>query len=198
MSETLPIRCACGQLRGRIELVPGGGQRVVCYCDDCQAYGRFLGRDDVLDARGGTDLWQTRPSLVRITEGESELVCMRLSDRGMIRWYARCCRTPIANTMASASTPFVGMVHRCIGDERTRNEVLGAPIAGLMGRFAIGGLPEGAAPTVRVGTIVRTLAMLARAALARGATPSPFFDARTKKPRVEPEVLTVSARDALR
>ncbi|AKF04588.1 DUF6151 family protein [Sandaracinus amylolyticus] len=198
MSETLPIRCACGQVRGHVDVVPGGGQRLVCYCDDCQAYGRFLGRDDVLDARGGTDIWQTRPSLVRITEGE--LASMRLSDRGMIRWYARCCRTPIANTMVSAGAPFVGMHQRCIGDAdgRRRDDVLGAPIAKVQGRFAIGGVPEGVAPTVGVGTIARTLLMLARSALARGATPSPFFDAHTKKPRIEPEVLSAAARDALR
>ena len=32
--------------------------RVVCYCDDCQAFLHYLKRADLLDAHGGTDIVQ--------------------------------------------------------------------------------------------------------------------------------------------
>lgn len=185
-------------MRGVLALAPRAGTRVVCYCDDCQAYARFLGRDDILDRRGGTDIWQTRPALVRITQGEEELACLRLSERGMIRWYARCCRTPIANTMTSARAPFAGIVHRFVADpERapSMDAVLGPPTEHFHGRFAIGGAPEGVHPTVSAGSIVRIVGSLMRGLLARGHAPSPFFDPRTKRPRALPEVLSKEERE---
>jgi hypothetical protein len=34
---------------------------------------------------------------------------MRLSDKGLLRWYARCCNTPIANTPANYKASFAGI-----------------------------------------------------------------------------------------
>lgn len=194
--RSVPLRCRCGALRGEVEVGPGTGQRIVCYCDDCQALARFLERDDVLDAHGGSDIFQTRPAGVRITEGADQLACMRLSEKGMHRFYARCCRTPIANTLG-ARAPFVGLASTAL-DPGARESALGPPIARVQGRFAIGGVPAGAHPTVGPGLIARTFAFLARGFLTGSHAPSPFFDARTKQPRVTPEVLTPTRRDALR
>ncbi|HLU69010.1 MAG TPA: DUF6151 family protein [Kofleriaceae bacterium] len=195
----IPLRCQCGAVRGELELSRRKGQRVVCYCDDCQAFPRFLERPEVLDAHGGSDLWQTRPAMVRIA-GMEQVACMRLSDKGMLRWYASCCRTPIANTHPSARLPFVGL-HTGFLDPgasgRALDEVLGPPMARVQGRFAIGGMPEGAERSVSPGTIARTAAMLVRAALARGHRPSPFFHPSTGKPRIEPRVLSAAERQAL-
>ena len=57
MKAAVPFRCSCGALRGQI--VPYRNERpkrLICYCDDCQAFAKILGRgEDVLDEHGGTD-----------------------------------------------------------------------------------------------------------------------------------------------
>lgn len=194
----VPLRCRCGALRGTLELRPTAVLRVVCYCDDCQAYASWLEREDVLDAYGGTEAVQARPAWVRITGGADQLACMRLSSRGLMRWYARCCRTPVANTLASPRMPFVGVLQAALDlDGATRDAVLG-PAARTQGRFAIGGVPEGAAATASLGTIARSVLLLARGWLSGGHRPSPFFDRETGAPSATPEVLTSAERDRLR
>jgi len=100
----IPLRCACGKLRGTaIAVAPGAGCRIFCYCDDCQAYARFLGRSGIADEWGGTDVFQMAPSRARITGDTATLCCVRLSDKGMHRWYCGECTTPVGNTV---SAPF--------------------------------------------------------------------------------------------
>ncbi|MGF1603380.1 MAG: DUF6151 family protein [Thermosynechococcaceae cyanobacterium] len=56
------IQCNCGKLKGalnRTDVVNRG----VCYCSDCQAFARFLKREnEILDESGGTSIIQTIPS----------------------------------------------------------------------------------------------------------------------------------------
>ena len=40
---------------------PSAGFRFGCYCRDSQAFARFLERPDILDAAGGTDIFQVPP-----------------------------------------------------------------------------------------------------------------------------------------
>ena len=106
---TLQLRCACAQVKGTV--VPARAYlRATCYCSDCQAYARFLGRPEVLDAHGGTDIVAMAPSGVRITAGQEHLACLSLSRKGLLRWYASCCRAPLGNTPRDASVFYVGMV----------------------------------------------------------------------------------------
>ena len=92
MSTRVDLRCQCGAVRGLANTVaPDTGMHVVCMCDDCQAFAHFLERDDVLDASGGTAIFQLRPAQLEITAGREHLRCMRLSEKGLLRWYAGCC-----------------------------------------------------------------------------------------------------------
>ena len=85
-----PLQCTCGTLKGYVSH-PERVNRAVCYCTDCQAFAHFLGLAHViLDAKGGTDVIQTVPANVTFTEGQHVLACMRLSPKGLLRWYARC------------------------------------------------------------------------------------------------------------
>ena len=94
----VPLRCRCGRVRGvAINVSPANGFRFVCYCKDCQAFARFLDRADVLDSAGGTNIFHMPPGRVRLTAGTDAMRCLRFSNR-VLRWYAECCRTPIANT----------------------------------------------------------------------------------------------------
>ena len=44
MSTQVSLKCRCGTLRGvATDVSPATGNRVVCHCDDCQAFARFLG-----------------------------------------------------------------------------------------------------------------------------------------------------------
>src|ERR1700761_8373303 len=97
-SRQLSLRCRCGQVSGvASDVTPDSALRVICYCRYCQAFARFLGRPDALDAVGGTDIVQLPPGRVKITAGTEAVRCMKLSGK-VFRWYTDCCRTPIGNT----------------------------------------------------------------------------------------------------
>ena len=96
------------------DVSPSSGFRFVCYCKDCQAFARFLERPDVLDPAGGTDIFQMPPGRVKLTAGADALRCLRLSDKGVLRWYSDCCRTPIGNTAPSPRFPVIALIHSFI------------------------------------------------------------------------------------
>lgn len=200
MAIDLPLRCRCGRVRGVArDASAKTGNRVVCYCDDCQAFAHFLEREDVLDASGGSDIFQMAPASMRITEGADQLRCVRLSPKGLHRWYTDCCRTPVGNTMPRV--PFVGVIQPFIdhaADGRSRDEALGEPVAFVHGRFAIGGCPEHAHPRASIGDIVHMVPRIFGWWVTRKGNPSPFFDARTHAPIVEPRVLDRASRETLR
>jgi hypothetical protein len=202
MTGRISLRCQCGAVRGdAIDVSPRTGNRLVCYCDDCQAFAHHLGRTDVLDEAGGTDIFQLAPAQVRITEGVDGVRCIRLSPKGLFRWYAACCRTPLANT-ASARFPFVGLLSSFMdhaANGRTRDQDLGPPFAYVQGRYAVGGLPAHVDPNATtLPVILRIVRLLARWWITGRGTPSPFFDPTTRAPIASPEVLRLEQRETLR
>ncbi len=201
MPTQVPLRCRCGQVRGTAtEVSPQSGNRIICYCDDCQAFARFLERDDVTDAAGGSDVFQMAPAHLQITQGAEALRCVRLSPKGLIRWYTDCCRTPVGNTV-SARLPFVGVVSTFMdhqGDGRSRDEVLGAPVGHSFAHFAVGPVPAHVHRGIPVRATLRAVGLLARWWLTGKGTPSPFFEPVTHAPRALPRVLSAAERDALR
>lgn len=91
----------------------GAGTRVTCYCKDCQTAASLFGHaDELLSPGGGSEIWQTTPDRVTIASGAEHLEILRLSPKGLFRWHARCCDTPIFNTMSRVAWPFVGVVLR--------------------------------------------------------------------------------------
>ena len=186
------LRCRCGQLRGVASFAPSKCNRVVCYCDDCQAFIDWLDRPELFDAHGGTDIFQIPRTQVRITDGAPQLACMRLSDKGMFRFYARCCNTPLANTIPAMN--FAG-VHCAIIDVADRDRQLIPTIGGVWGKYAVNGKPPGAHDKTSLGRLLRMMWRLRF--MFRGArVPSPFFDEH-KQPRVALRVLGVDERAAL-
>jgi hypothetical protein len=109
-----PLQCRCGTIKGWVDHTQSAN-RVVCYCRDCQAFARFLGQEsETLDAQGGSDIVQTLPKNVTFTQGAEALACMRLTPKGMVRWYAGCCKTPIGNTLENYQISFIGLLHDCL------------------------------------------------------------------------------------
>ncbi|WP_372013543.1 DUF6151 family protein [Pseudoxanthomonas sp. 10H] len=191
----MPLRCRCGQVRGELDLA-GAHARATCYCRDCQAFARFLGGDGLLDARGGTDVVASAPDAVRITAGIEQVACMSMSPRGLLRWYAACCRTPLANTSRDAKLYYTGLVAACLDAAPAAvDEALGprdrivanagsatAPVESSMLRFLAGG--------------VRIFGPVIGARLRGRRAGAPFFDAQGR-PLREPEVVSRERRQAL-
>ncbi len=125
----LHFQCRCGGVKGVARDAGGSmGIRVVCYCADCQAMAHFLDcEDDYLDAAGGSDIYQTSPSRLEITEGIDRLACVVVGPQARLhRFYASCCKTPLANTIPGRKLPFAGTQVRNY-DSARREDVFGAP-----------------------------------------------------------------------
>ncbi len=106
----IEIGCHCGQFAAVLKNVsPGTGSHVQCYCKDCQTGARALGDEKSLMPRGGSDIYQTIPSNLELTKGQEHLACLRLSPRGLMRWYASCCDTPVFNTLGHTKLAFIGV-----------------------------------------------------------------------------------------
>ena len=191
-----PLRCQCGTLRGYVSH-PEGVSRGVCYCRDCQAYAHFLGRaGDILDEMGGTDVVATLPKHVAFTHGLEALACMSLTEKGMLRWYASCCNTPIGNTPRDFKVSHVGLVHTCLEDpSRTLDSSFG-PVRMRVNTKNAKGRPK-SMPISTIVSVLRFMTSLIRARLDGSYKDTPFFVSDRGIPVVPPKVLTRGERDRL-
>ncbi|HEY1557064.1 MAG TPA: DUF6151 family protein [Kofleriaceae bacterium] len=179
----IPLRCWCGTLAGVArDVSPDEGFRFVCYCTDCQAFARFLERPELLDDAGGTDIVQLPAGRVRFTQGLDVLGCVRFSEK-VFRWYATCCRTPVANT--APRFPVIALLRPVMGPV-TRDAALGPPRCRIYEASASGPLPASAPPPATARLIARRGYKLVQWRLRGLHRPNPFFDARTGRPRAEP------------
>lgn len=188
-----PLRCRCGRLRGSVTPARTT-QRVVCYCRDCRAYACHLGGGDVLDAQGGTEIVASLPAKLRFDAGSEALACLSLSPRGLLRWYAHCCGTPIGNTARNPKLAYVGLVHSCLEQD--------APaLAHSFGPLRMVVNPGSALRPVQKRPALATAASLfglattlLGARLGGGWRDNPFFDAGTAAPVRSVQVLTPAER----
>lgn len=191
-----PLRCQCGTLRGYVSH-PERVSRGVCYCKDCQAYAYFLGKaGDILDEMGGTDVVATLPGHVTFTHGSEALACMSLSEKGMLRWYASCCNTPIGNTPRDFKVSHVGLVHNCLEDPSESLDSSFGPVRMRVSMKNATGKPK-AMPVSTTISILRFVKSLIRARLDGSYKLTPFFDPDHGTPLVSPTVLTQVERDRL-
>lgn len=107
----LTLSCRCGQVQGTLSQVkPSKVSRVVCYCGFCQSYERYLQPvQPALDAFGGTDMIQLSPAHIRLTQGEEQLACLKLTEGGALRYYAKCCQSALMNTTQRSNVPFISI-----------------------------------------------------------------------------------------
>jgi len=191
-----PLQCQCGAVKGFVSH-PQAARRTVCYCKDCQAFAHFLGRaGEVLDERGGSDVIQTLPKNVTFTQGIEALACMRLSPKGLLRWYASCCNTPIGNTLSSPNMSFIGLVHTCLENGGKSLSDSFGPVRAYVGTESAKGDPKPkkiGLPSVLLWFVGTTL----KARLNGDYKRSPFFVADTGAPIVTPRVLSMAERTSL-
>ena len=179
----LALRCRCGHVCGCLTGVSASlALRFVCYCRDCQAFARFLNNPGVLNDAGGTDIVHVPAAHVKLTRGADALRCVRLS-RKVLRWYAGCCRTAVANTATSARFPVVGLIHSFLDyglEPRGLDALLGAPLCRIYDHSATGPLPPNAPPPPSTRLFARRVLLLFSCWLGRRGKPNPFFDDRTR------------------
>ena len=186
-----PLRCQCGTIQGAVAN-PGNANHCVCYCRDCQAFAHFLGKADaVLDERGGSEIIQVPPKNLAFSQGIEALACMRLTDKGLLRWYAACCNTPIGNTLITPKISIVGLVHNCLESPGQSLDDSFGPIRAWANPKGAKGDPK---PEVRgLGPVVWWfITRVLTARLNGDYKRNPLFHADTGQPIVTPRVLSAS------
>lgn len=190
----VPVRCKCGAVRGVARTVsPREVNRATCYCHDCRAFAHWLGRDDLLDARGGTEIIQLARARLEISQGLERVRCLRLTPKGLHRWYAECCNTPLGNTVPAI--PFIGIVRAAFEVAPARSDETFGPLAIVNIRSAVGGARPGEGLTA--GALLHATGRIASWTLRRLGHPTPLFD-RKNRPTVAPRVLDAAERQKLR
>ncbi len=201
MSQDVDLACKCGEIRGVVRNVsPRAVNRVICYCDDCQAFLHHLGRADLLDRWGGTDIVQVAPSTMTFDKGTKSIAGVRLGPKGPFRMHAACCKTPLGNTVGLA-IPFIGAATEIFAgapDAEARDRIFGKPKGAIFAKYAIGGSAPGAAQKMTFGVVANAARLLLRWKLGGKGTPSPFFDDGAREPRYPITLLGRAERDALR
>lgn len=186
------FQCRCGRLQGSLKLPVLA--HLACHCRDCQTYAHALGHpDQVLDERGGTDVVATLQQHLSFTKGKEYLACLSLSDQGILRWYASCCDTAIANTPRDPKLSFVSLVHTSLGAS-------GGELEATLGATRVPVNPKHARGTVSysaIGALFETIRIVASVLYARvnGSWKlSPFFQPGSAAPIVSPRVLSRAER----
>jgi uncharacterized protein DUF6151 len=184
----IKLKCSCGKVQGKTGNVnSSSGTRIVCCCDDCQSFAQYLGQENsVLDQYGGTDIFQMPISNLKITEGNEQIASVRLSSKGMYRWYTKCCNTPIGNSMGPG-VPFIGVIHNIMDNASTRDEDLGKNRGHIQTKFARKAIPiNQQGSSFRI--IFRSLSKLIVWKIKGLNKPSVFFD-DNGNPVAKPNIL---------
>lgn len=177
----ISLRCRCGGVQGDVDCRRAYGH-AVCYCRDCQAFARFLGNPDkILNGNNGTEILAILPAAVHFSEGKENLAVMRLSDKGLMRWYARCCRTPIGNTPADPKIAYVGLIATCLPELGDR---VGQPKIALNTDSAKGTVK--ATPVATFFGVVRIMKHVTGARLSGKFRDNPFFSLPSREPVIAP------------
>ncbi|MEM9638690.1 MAG: DUF6151 family protein [Pseudomonadota bacterium] len=182
--------CSCGTLKGVLhDVSPATGCHLMCYCKDCRAFARHMGQMNALEPGGGSPIVQILPARIEITQGADQIACLRLSPKGLHRWYAACCNTPLANTIGSPRMPFAGMWRPLFA----RTDVFGPVVAYGFTKAALPGGPRKDKGLLRMlgGLLKRSLA----AYLNGTARQNPFFD-KDGAPIVTPQIISKADRAA--
>lgn len=189
----MDVQCECGSFRARLKAFPKATPgRLVCYCDDCQFYLRYLQRADLLDANGGTEVIPAYPADVEVISGLASLRCIRLTAGGLFRFSASCCHTPVINTRPGL--PWAGFL-RCTYPSDV-DRTLGPVRGRIMGRYARGTPPAGTPARSNLKALAAVMPFMLKGKLLKKSRPSPFFNDDGVTPVALPHVLTDAERTA--
>jgi len=190
MSNIVKLACLCGQVTGRVKVIPKSFFHVHCLCCDCQNFASHLNNEEnILNKYGASELFQTYPDLMEITEGQSKISAVQLKHKGLYRWHTTCCNMPLANTMSSSKIPFVGVSVKFMkfANEDEKMEILGPVTMKAFGKHSIGEMPKDAHAKFPISFMPKILGFMLKGMLMKKNNPSPFFSG--KEPVVKINVL---------
>jgi hypothetical protein len=136
------------------------------------------------------------PRAVHLTAGADRLACMSMSDKGLLRWYADCCRTPFGNTPRDPRISYVGRVSSCLGTPAALDAAFGPAKVVINTESALG--PVKKTPVAMVFSILKIMRNVLGARFSGRYRDNPFFQAGSRIPVVDPRNLLPAERDALR
>ncbi|BFM12779.1 hypothetical protein R50072_29320 [Simiduia litorea] len=186
MAHSVELKCLCGGIKGSVEIIPESFFHVHCLCIDCQNFARHLNNEaNILDEHGGTELFQTYPAHMKITEGKDKIGCLQLTPKGLYRWHTTCCNMPIANTMRSPNIPFVGLSVKLMNfsSDQQKLKALGPVTVKAFGKYSRGDMPKDTHARFPISGIPKILAFMLKGMLRKRNRPHPFFN--DKKPIAE-------------
>ncbi len=195
--QTLDFKCECGAIHAALhDASPQSGRRLICHCNDCQAFAHYLGKAKLmLDDHAGTHVYQTDSTKFAITKGQDKLACVTVTGGPLLRWYCETCKTPIANTLSSTRFPFLSLI--LSGFDRGKTDaLLGRDAehvavdsgAGNLGKVKIAGM---------AGMLFKLLVSTVKARFNPELKKSPLFDSETGKAVAVPIKLEPSERLAI-
>lgn len=195
----MEIQCDCGQFRAQVKNFPKQTPgRLGCYCDDCQSYMIYLDRTDFLDPSGLTEIVPVYPDNFEIISGASNLKCTRLAQHGLYRWWAGCCRTPLAN--ANPRFPWVGVMTKLFNrkDAYEMQKIFGPVKNCIMGQYAKGATLPVTAKRFNYKSFLTVFPFILRGKLFKRYKTNAFFKEDGTVPIVVPEVLSAVDRQKLK
>lgn len=192
-SMNLRLQCQCGSLRGNLSHTHLAA-RGVCYCKDCRAYSHHLGVETVThDSLGGAEFVATQAKYLSFTDGAQNLACLSLSENGLLRWYAKCCNTPIGGTTRNWKVSYVGIVGVCLKADSLAFERAFPQVQMRVNTGSAKQVP----PRMLARTMISLGGLMARV-MASGVNgtykTTPFFSAPTGSPTVPVVMLSQEQR----
>ncbi len=180
----MKIKCDCGKFQASILDPSSSPGRLVCYCDDCQNYLNKLGKNNLLDSYGGTDIIPFYPSDIQIEKGIDQLCCNQLSDSGLSRWSTHCCGSPIVNT--KAKFPWAGFMASSVVDQEGRFSKIKSRV---MGKFSYGRPEFKISQKLSLKDALVVLPFILKGFLASKWKNAPLYNSDNVTPIVEPRKL---------
>ncbi len=192
----MEIQCDCGKFRAELTQFPKNTPgRLICYCDDCQAFLQYIKRTDLLNANGGTEIIPAYPADIKMIAGKDVVRCVRLHAKGMFRFFTSCCQTPIANTDPTRAWAGINRRMYITKDPSRLDRELGPVKSSIMGKYARGTPPAGTPQTFDFKGMVTVLPFIIKGKVFGKSKHSPFFD--NGAAIVVPKILTVEERSQI-
>ncbi len=172
----MKIQCDCGNFQAELANSPKNSPgRLMCYCDDCQAFAETLKRTDILDEFGGTQLVPAYPSDITFIKGANHLCYSQVTQDGLHRFSTDCCNSPIANTRANF--PWAGIFHSAYTAADTKAlSKFGDIRARIMGKYAKGKPDFKISDKLGLRDMVAVLPFILKGKLFGKHKGSPFFE----------------------
>ncbi|MEM8770893.1 MAG: DUF6151 family protein [Pseudomonadota bacterium] len=195
----LTVSCDCGAFEGVLhDVTPKAGFHVKCFCRDCQTFPWALGKEaSVLDDNGGTAIFQTSTTRLSIQKGKDNLAALRLTPKGIFRWYAKCCNTPIGNTMPGATFSFVGLLKTALqtpAEGASVDAAIGPVRSAAFKKQARGDIAEDY-PGLTLSYALSMIGLLFGGAIRGEGKKSPFFS--DGEPIAEPRLIDEAERSKI-